>query len=221
MKIGTARLKDVSDGNGKVRSIVSRTFDFNNSNRYSTCFPQQRSTMLRFFGLSLGLFVCCSVPAATLQRLTFDQMTQDATAIVRARVTGSSASFTGATIYTHYKLQVSEVWKGSEAVELMLPGGDAGGYRQSFPGVPALKTGAEYVLFLWKSGSTGITHLVGLTQGLFEVATRTNGSILISRPRIGETVLDSTGRQVKDEAVRMNLGAMKTRVQGTAAEVPK
>ncbi len=167
------------------------------------------------------LFVCCSASAATLQHLTLDQMTEDATAIVRARVTGSSASFTGATIYTHYKLQVSEVWKGSGAAEVMLPGGETAGYRQSFPGVPALKTGAEYVFFLWRSGSTGITHLVGLTQGLFDVTTQADGSILASRPRIGETMLDSTGREVKDQSVRMNLGTMKTRVRGTAAGVPK
>ena len=147
--------------------------------------------MFKVFGLMLVLCVYGSVPAADPpQQLTLDQIAQDATAIVRTRVTGSSSSLTGSTIYTHYKLQVSEVWKGSGAAEVMLPGGVAGGYRQSFPGVPVLKTGAEYVLFLWTSRSTGITHLVGLTQGLFDVTTRTDGSILASRPRIGETKLD-------------------------------
>jgi hypothetical protein len=177
--------------------------------------------MHKVFALILTFLVCGSAPAATLQRLTLDQMAQDATAIVRARITGSSASFSGATIYTHYKLQVSEVWKGSGAAEVMIPGGVAGGFRQSFPGVPALKTGAEYVLFLWTSGSTGITHLVGLKQGLFDVASQADGSILVSRPRIGETMLDSTGREVKDQAVRMNLGTMKTRVRGIAPGVSK
>src|ERR1700761_266735 len=107
-------------------------------------FPQRRSIMLRVFGFVLMLCVCVSAPAATIQQLSLDQMTLDATAIVRARVTGSSVSFTGATIYTHYKLQVSEVWNGSGAAEVMLPGGVAGGYRQTYPGVPALKTGTEY-----------------------------------------------------------------------------
>ncbi len=86
--------------------------------------------------------------AATLQQLSMQQMTQSATAIVRATVTGSSASFTGSTIYTHYKLQVSETWKGTAVTEVMLPGGVAGGLRQSFPGVPQLQTGTEYMLFL-------------------------------------------------------------------------
>jgi len=182
----------------------------------------RHSYMNRVPGLILFLwasFLWAARPAAaaTLQQLSMDQMTQDATAIVRARVTGSSANFTGSTIYTHYKLQVSESWKGTPQTEVMLPGGVAGGYRQSFPGVPSLRVGSEYVLFLWKSPSTGITHLVGLTQGLFNVTPQTDGSIAVSRPHIGETMLDARGREVKDHAVRTSLTAMKARV---AARVP-
>ncbi len=178
--------------------------------------------MYRVFGLSLVvLWACCSAGAATLQQLSMEQMTQDATAIVRARVTGSTASFTGSTIYTHYKLQVSESWKGAAPAEVMLPGGVAGGYRQSFPGVPVLHAGSEYVLFLWTSASTGITHLVGLTQGLFDVTPQPDGSILATRARIGETILDTSGREVKDHAVRTKLTDMKTRVRRVSAEAPK
>ena len=163
--------------------------------------------------LVLWAFGCA--PAATLRQLSMDQMTQSATAIVRARVIASSASFTGSTIYTHYKLQVSEVWKGAGASEVLLPGGVAGGYRQSFPGVPGLQVGSEYVLFLWTSPSTGITHLVGFGQGLFNVVTQTDGSVQASRPAIGEGMLDAKGRFVKDRAVRMQLTDMKAQV-GTA-----
>src|SRR3954470_6665705 len=120
--------------------------------------------MLRLLVFTLAPLACS---AATLQQLSMDQMTESATAIVRARVVGASAGFTGSTIYTHYKLQVVETWKGTPADDVMLPGGVANGYRQSFPGVPSLTMGAEYVLFLWKSSLTGITHLVGLSQGLF------------------------------------------------------
>ena len=86
--------------------------------------------MSKLLGLILVLWACCSAAAATLQQLSLDQMAQSATAIVRARVTGSSASFTGSTIYTHYKLQISETWKGTPGTEVMLPGGVAGGLRQ-------------------------------------------------------------------------------------------
>ena len=173
--------------------------------------------MSRFFGLIVVLWACCSAAAATLQQLSLDQMTQNSTAIVRAHVTGSSAGFTGSTIYTHYKLQISETWKGAPGTEVMLPGGVAGGYRQSFPGVPSLQTGAEYVLFLWKSASTGITHVVGLSQGIFNVTQQADGSLQAGRPVIGETMLDASGRPVKDHAVQMQLSDMKAHVSQTGA----
>jgi hypothetical protein len=172
--------------------------------------------MSKFIGLIVVLWACGCAAAATLQQLSLEQMAQGATAIVRARVVSSSASITGSTIYTHYKLQTSETWKGFPASEVMVPGGIAGGYRQSFPGVPTLATGTEYVLFLWTS-SAGITHLVGLNQGIFNVAQLTDGSIQVSRPEIGETMLDGDGRKVKDQAVQMQLSVMKTRVSRTTA----
>jgi hypothetical protein len=171
--------------------------------------------MSKCVSLLAALFACCSLQAATLQQLSLDQMAQSATAIVRARVTGSSASFTGSTIYTHYKLQVSETWKGSPATEVMIPGGVSGEYRQTFPGMPALQAGTEYVLFLWTS-SSGITHLVGLTQGLYNVEQLRDGGLEVSRPAIGENMFDRSGKSVKDQAVRMQLADMRTRVTATA-----
>ena len=165
--------------------------------------------MKRVLLLVLFLLACLAASAATLQQLSMAQMAQSATAVVRARVTGQSASLTGSTIYTHYKLQVTETWKGSPAAEVMLPGGVAGGIRQSFPGVPQLQTGSEYVLFLWTSQKTGITHIVGMNQGMFSVSELTDGSILASRPRVGEGMFDAQGHLVQDQAVRMNLSDMR------------
>src|SRR4051794_3886943 len=107
--------------------------------------------MYKFLSVMLFVLAAGPAPAVTLQQLSMDEMTQSATAIVRARVTGSSASPTGSTIYTHYRLQILETWKGLPATEVMIPGGVANGLRQSFPGVPELETGTEYVLFLWRS----------------------------------------------------------------------
>jgi hypothetical protein len=159
------------------------------------------------------LFGCLTAHAATLQQLSMDQMAQSATGIVRARVTGSYTSVISSTIYTHYKLQVTEVWKGNTATEVMLPGGVSGAHRQSFPGIPELQAGAEYILFLWKSSSTGITHLLGLTQGLFNVSEPGDGSATAFRPKIGEMMLDAAGRKVADQAISMKLADMKTRVR--------
>jgi hypothetical protein len=157
--------------------------------------------------------LCCAASAATLQQLSLDQMTQSATAIVRATVTGSSARYTGPTIYTHYSLQVNESWKGFTPTEVMLPGGTANGRRQSFPGVPQLNVGTEYLMFLWTSSTTGITHLVGLSQGLFYLTRQSDGSTLATRPLVGEMMLDASGRRVADHAVQMPLASLSGQVR--------
>jgi hypothetical protein len=170
--------------------------------------------MFRLFpALAVTLALCAGASAATLQQLSLDQMTQASTAIVRARVTSATASFTGSTIYTHYKLQVTESWKGFMPTEVAVPGGVAGGFRQSFPGMPSLTVGTEYVMFLWTSGSTGITHLVGLSQGLFNLSSQPDGSTLATRPLIGEMMLDAAGHKVADQAVQMGLTTLKAQVR--------
>ena len=173
--------------------------------------------MSRVLSFLIGLFLCYAASAVTLQQLSLDQMTQSATAIVRARVTASSTSLTGSTIYTHYSLQVTESWKGFTPAEVMVPGGIANGRRQSFPGVPQLTVGTEYVMFLWTSPSTGITHLVGLSQGLFSLSRQSDGSSLAIRPLVGEMMLDAAGRKVVDQAVQMPLSAMRSQVSRTLA----
>lgn len=166
---------------------------------------------------ALLLAVAALGHAATLQQLSMDEMTQNATAIVRARVLSAApvehVSQGRTTIYTHYKLASSEVWKGVALPEVMLPGGSLNGRTQSFPGVPELRVGGEYVLFLWRSPSTGIVHTIGLTQGIFDVTPQSDGSVLVSRRQSGELMLDSTGHRVADQAVKMPLGDMKTRVR--------
>jgi hypothetical protein len=163
------------------------------------------------------LAVVCALasPAATLEQLTLDQMAQKATVVAQATVTGSYTSVVNATVYTHYKLRSTEVWKGSTASEVMVPGGQSGKFMQSFPGVPELSTGKEYVLFLWKS-STGITHLLGLSQGLFELTPQPEGSSLATRARIGEMMLDASGKKVADRGVTISLSDLRAKVQSAA-----
>jgi hypothetical protein len=179
--------------------------------------------MSKLFLLTVALLSCVAASAATLQQLSLDQMAQSATGIVRARVTGSYTSVVKSTIYTHYKLQVSEVWKGTQAAEVMLPGGVSEGSRQAFPGIPELNSGTEYLMFLWKSSSTGITHLLGLTQGLFNVGQQDDGTVTASRPKIGEMMLDAAGRKVADQGFSMKILDMKSRVRqpGTGAELAR
>jgi hypothetical protein len=160
-----------------------------------------------------------SVDCATLERLSLDDLIARSTNIVRGNVTSSWASFTGSVIYTHYRIQVIEQFKGpaQSSVEVMTPGGTVNGLRQSFSGSPLLKPGDEFVFFLWTS-KTGITWITGLTQGLFSIAGESPADRVASRSASRELMLDrETSRPVKDTAVVMKLSALRSRIAATLA----
>jgi hypothetical protein len=157
--------------------------------------------------------------AATLEKLGLDDMTQKSTAIVRVRVTGSFAATHGQRIYTHYRVQVSERWKGADSgsLDVVVPGGTAAGLRQTISGAPKLIEGREYVLFLW-TGPSGLTQIIGLSQGVFDVRTEANGELMASRAATGELMLDAGGRPVHDEALSLRLSDLRVRISRGVAE---
>jgi hypothetical protein len=122
---------------------------------------------------------------------------------------------TGGIIYTHYKIQVAETFKGpaQSSVEIMIPGGALNGARQTFAGSPSLNAGDDFVFFLWTSKS-GITWITGLTQGLFNLtADSTAAEPTAIRPASHELMLDPvSGRQVKDTAMNMRLSDLRARI---------
>jgi hypothetical protein len=151
---------------------------------------------------------------ATLERLSLEDMIARSTNIVRARVTGTYTAPRGPVIYTHVRLQILENWKGSmdTAGEVVIPGGASGGFRQHFSGAPTLSNGKEYVLFLWRSRS-GLTHVIGLSQGLFRVETDRNGDLMAHRVAVTEGVVDAAGRPSAVEAIHMPLAELSARIR--------
>ena len=150
---------------------------------------------MRFVTSTLAILaLAASAWATTLLKLSTDQMIQQSTAIVRAKVVGSSSQAVGRDIYTYYQLQVSENLKSSSpaSLQVAVPGGVAGGYRQMVPGAPALTTGQEYVLFLWTSKS-GMTLIIGLSQGLYAVSQDATGNSILMRPAAVAMMLNSSG----------------------------
>lgn len=167
--------------------------------------------------LLASLALTLSVSATTLEQLTIDDMTHKSTAIVRARVTGSHTGTHGTDIYTYFQLQVIETWKssGQSNSEVAVPGGEVDGIRQSVSGAPELRPGHEYVLFLWSSRS-GLTQVIGLSQGLFKLSEESSGSgsiTLVQRPAASELMLNRSGFPVDDHAVSMPLQDLRARVQ--------
>jgi hypothetical protein len=140
-------------------------------------------------------------------------MVRKSSAIVRARVAGSHAALSGNVIYTHYELQVLDRWKGPEAARLdvVVPGGVAGGRRQTFPGTPQLAQTQEYLLFLWTAPS-GRTHVIGLSQGVFDIKRNEDGEVQAFRGASADLMLDRSGRPVRDVPMTMRLGDFRQRV---------
>ena len=126
--------------------------------------------LLALLGTALG--VAPALRGTTLEQLDLDELIHGSTAVVRAKVSGSTAVRRQNDVFTIYKLDVMEQWKsqpGSNApLEVAVPGGVAGGIRQMVSGAPLLHPGEEYVLFLWQ-GRSGLIQLMGLSQGLFRV----------------------------------------------------
>jgi hypothetical protein len=151
---------------------------------------------------------------ATLERLSLDDMIGKSTAIVRGTVTESWAAYTGRDIYTHYKIQVAERFKGSagqKVIEIAVPGGVVGELHQTVAGSPILEKGQQYVLFLW-TGKNGVTWITGFTQGLFSL-TGDGAEPTASRSASRELMLDpSSGLPVKDTAVSLKLNELRTRI---------
>jgi len=175
---------------------------------------------VRYYLLRLAVFFCgclASLPGATLERLSLDDLIAKSTAIVRGTVGDSWAAYTGSIIYTHYKIQVSETLKGSnqQPVEIVVTGGTVRGIRQNFSGSPVLNRGDQFLFFLWTS-KAGLTQIMGLTQGLFALPQDGSADPVATRPPSRELMLDpATARPVKDAALSMPLSDLRARVAKT------
>jgi hypothetical protein len=134
---------------------------------------------------------------------------------VRGKLVSASAMFHGPVIYTHFKIQVSERYKGAAAAseEFMVPGGSANGYTQDVAGSPDLSLGHEYVLFLWK-GPSGNTQIIGLTQGVFTLPAAAATDPTATRAPTTELMIDrSTGQAIKDERLILKLSDLRSRIK--------
>ncbi|MBS1857022.1 MAG: hypothetical protein JST11_16755 [Acidobacteria bacterium] len=169
--------------------------------------------------LTFALLVASGVlplRGATLERLSMDDLIVKSTAIVRGTVSSTWTAYRGRDIYTHYKIQVSESFKGpaQQVVEIMVPGGVIGALHQTVAGSPTLAPGDSYVFFLWTSNQ-GVTWIMGLTQGLFRLSGSDAVDPTATRAASGELMLDpATARPVKDAALSMKLSALRTRIAG-------
>ncbi len=172
--------------------------------------------MARRLFLVAALLSVAQLHSATLQQLSESDLISKSTAIVRGTVQGSYAAYAGPVIFTHYRVQMMERWKGSagRSVDVAVPGGIVGGTRQTYSGAPQFQPGDQYVLFLW-TGKSGMTQIMGFSQGAFAVAQDGSADPSLTRPASHELMLDpATHQQVNDQALTMRLSALRSRVAG-------
>jgi hypothetical protein len=169
--------------------------------------------------LVAGLLTLACAQATTLQRLSLDDMIQQSTGIVRAKVTGSSSALRGQNIYTYYHLQILENAKGgaSKVMDVAVPGGTVDGKREIAVGAPSLTTGSEYVVFLW-TGRSGLTQIIGLSQGLFLAVPDAAGKIRLARPAATDLMLDKNGKAVEDQSLALEWSDLRARIHRELAK---
>ena len=164
--------------------------------------------------LITGLLVALgTLPGSTLRQLNLDDMIRQSTMIVRGTVQPANSVYHGSVIFSHYTVQVTETYKGSVStqIDFGVPGGSLNGAIQRVAGAPNLSTGQDYVLFLWTS-KTGLTQVIGLSQGLFSVISATGAAPIVVRAAAMERTLNATGQPVSDNDIRMPLSALKTEI---------
>lgn len=160
-----------------------------------------------------SLALAATLGATTLQKLSLDDMIQLSTSVLRVHVTGVRTAKVGQDIYTYYSLQINETLKAgpSAIAEVAVPGGVFGAIRQIGVGSPEVTVGGDYVMFLWTSKS-GMTQIIGLSQGLFAMTSSTADPVL-SRAAATSLVLDKNGNPVTDAGLTMHLSDLRTAVQ--------
>lgn len=175
--------------------------------------PERDSLVRTALKIWLLTLLAGSCWATTLAQLSLASMVAQSTSVVRARVNGASAAQRASGIYTYFRLEVLETMKGVAPGEVAVPGGTLGGVRQIVAGAPKLENGHEYVLFLWTSPS-GLTQVIGLTQGVFRVVRNASGEATVVRAASTEPMLDAAGRPVRDETLTLTLEALRAAVRG-------
>jgi len=153
--------------------------------------------------------------AATLVQLSLTAMVTQSTSIERAKVVSSWAAASGPVIYTHYKLQITEQFKGPAITEIEVFGGAVNGRVQTYAGAPQFNAGDDYVFFLY-SNKAGLTYITGLTQGLFQIPANSGSDPTVTRSASRERMLDPvTGNQIKDSTLTMTLSALRSQIAST------
>ncbi len=131
-------------------------------------------------GAVLGVFVlllAARVEATTLLRMSVEDMTAAAEAVVVGEVTDVKSSWNEAqtTIYTVVVFKVDQCLAGTcqDAFLIKQRGGTVGEMTLHIPGMPQFTKGQKALVFLEPDpeGVPGFFYVVGMCQGIFDIET--------------------------------------------------
>jgi hypothetical protein len=176
------------------------------------------SSMRRLFIAGLLAALGTTLPGSTLRQLSLDDMIRQSTVIVHGTVQPASIAYHGSMIFSHYVVQASETYKSpatgqsaANSIDFGVPGGSLNGVIQRVAGAPILSVGQDYVLFLWTSKS-GLTQVIGLSQGLLSVIATPGGAPMVVRPAAAQGALSASGQPITGNDIGMSLSALKAEI---------
>lgn len=139
-------------------------------------------TAVRMALVLLALFASAAdAPASVVVPMTLAELSRDARVIVEAEVLAVHVTADTGRVERVVSLRVRARWKGDSdnVVHLRLPGGTHGRTHTMVTGVPSMRVGERFVLFLADSPG-GAYRVLGLHQGAWRVqASPLNGAWLV------------------------------------------
>ncbi len=134
--------------------------------------------------LALLAYTRAGAAASTVERMDLDELVERAELVFEARV-AESRSFIhheSHRVETEYVFDVARTWKGDdEAVRVVrMPGGVLpDGSALLIPGLPRFVEGERAIVFLSRTGSTGIRMPIGLGQGKLSIVAAARGRVAV------------------------------------------
>lgn len=130
-----------------------------------------------------ALLVSAAAHATIMLPLTVEEMAQEASAVVRARVVDRSAEWDRERkrIYTTTTLEISDAIKGdvSRRIQVRTLGGEADGVGMKVAGTPQFAMGEEVLVFLRPDpGAPAVHQVIGMAQGKYQLRQDEHGRVV-------------------------------------------
>lgn len=168
---------------------------------------------------AVALMLSSAAEAIIITPMTFEELVDEAVAVVYARVADVRGQWTPdrRSIDSVITLEALRYLKGDlgRAVLMRLPGGETGDVINVIPGAPVLREGELVVLFL-ESRGPAVPSPLGLGQGIFRVnRDARSGAMLVSPPPLKAS---TAGKIVRGAAERraLDIDAFATSIRGLA-----